>query len=214
MADPGNTNDQAPYTKEEFLNAEQEMNKILQAAAQKYKIPTNAMFAKLSDVVKSQSQFLTKWSREKSVWPMQFGLACCAIELMDFGASRIDAERKGYLLFRSTPRQCDVMIVAGWVTKAIAPRVKRLYEQMAKPSYVIAYGECATSGGPWWESYNIIQGIDQILPVDMYVAGCPPKPENLFMALMKLQDKIGGKLDGDQERSVSENIRRNENKRV
>jgi NADH-quinone oxidoreductase subunit B len=203
-----------PYTKEEFLNAEQEMNKILAASAQKYKVPTNAMFAKLSDLVKTNSQQLTKWSREKSVWPLQFGLACCAIELMDFGASRIDAERKGYLLFRSTPRQCDVMVVAGWVTKAIAPRVKRLYEQMSKPSYVIAYGECATSGGPWWESYNIIQGIDQILPVDMYVAGCPPKPENLFNALMKLQDKIGGKLAGDQERSVSENIRRNETKGV
>jgi len=133
---------------------------------------------------------------------------------MDFGASRIDAERNGYLLFRSTPRQCDVMIVAGWVTKSIAPRVKRMYEQMSKPSYVIAYGECATSGGPWWESYNIIQGIDQILPVDVYVIGCPPRPENLYAALMKLQDKIGGKIAGDTERSLGGNIRRTESKRV
>jgi NADH-quinone oxidoreductase subunit B len=205
-------NQQPPYTKEEFLNAEQEMNKILVESSKKYKTPTNAMFAKLSDIARETSKPLLKWSNEKSLWPMQFGLACCALELMDFGASRIDAERKGYLLFRSTPRQCDVMIVAGWVTKAVAPRVKRLYEQMSKPNYVIAYGECATSGGPWWESYNIIQGIDQILPVDVYVAGCPPRPENLFTALMKLQDKIGGKSAGNTERSVSENIRRNETK--
>jgi NADH-quinone oxidoreductase subunit B len=129
---------------------------------------------------------------------------------MDFGASRIDAERKGYLLFRGTPRQCDVMIVAGWVTKSVVPRIKRLYEQMASPKYVIAYGECATCGGPWWESYNIIKGIDQVLPVDVYVAGCPPRPENLFSALMKLQDKVGGKIAGDTERNLSETIRRNE----
>ncbi len=203
-----------PYNIEEFLNAEQEMNKIMIESSKKYKIPTNAIFTRLSDIVKMGAKPITKWSGEKSVWPMQFGLACCAIELMDFGASRIDAERKGYLLFRATPRQCDVMIVAGWVTKSIAPRVKRLYEQMSSPKYVIAYGECATSGGPWWESYNIIQGIDQILPVDIYVAGCPPKPENLFAALMKLQDKIGGKVAGNTERSISENIRRNENKRL
>jgi NADH-quinone oxidoreductase subunit B len=197
-----------PYTKEEFLNAQQEMDKLLQESSKKYKIPTNAVFAKLGDFARKNP--IVKWSKEKSVWPMQFGLACCAIELMDFGASRIDAERKGYLLFRSTPRQCDVMIVAGWVTKSMAPRVKRLYEQMSKPNYVIAYGECATSGGPWWESYNIIQGIDQVLPVDIYVAGCPPRPENLFSALMKLQNKIGGKVAGNTEQSISENIRRHE----
>jgi NADH-quinone oxidoreductase subunit B len=203
-----------PYTKEEFTNAEREMDKLLAESSKKYKIPTNAVFARLSDFTRDRSKFLTKWAHEKSVWPMQFGLACCAIELMDFGASRIDAERNGYLLFRSTPRQCDVMIVAGWVTKSIAPRVKRMYEQMSKPSYVIAYGECATSGGPWWESYNIIQGIDQILPVDVYVIGCPPRPENLYAALMKLQDKIGGKIAGDTERSLGGNIRRTESKRV
>ena len=201
-----------PYTDEDFLNAEQEMNKIMEESSKKYKINQNAMFARLTDIAKMASKPMVDWSREKSVWPMQFGLACCAIELMDFGASRIDAERKGYLLLRATPRQCDVMIVAGWVTKSMAPRVRRLYEQMAKPNYVVAYGECATSGGPWWESYNIIKGIDQVLPVDVYVAGCPPKPENLFGALMKLQDKIGGKIAGNTERSISENIRRNEKK--
>lgn len=199
-----------PYTKEEFLNAEQEMNKILMESTKRYKVSVNAVFAKLSEVTKFLSKGAIDWGRQNSVWPVQFGLACCAMELLDFGSSRIDAERKGYLLFRGTPRQADVMIVAGWVTKSIVPRVKRLYEQMAKPSYIIAYGECATSGGPWWESYNIIQGIDQVLPVDLYVAGCPPKPENLFAALMKLQEKIGGKVVGDSERSISENIRREE----
>jgi NADH-quinone oxidoreductase subunit B len=203
-----------PYSEEEFLNAEQEMSLISQQAAKKYKVETNAMFAKLSDVTKVVSKGLVSWSRRNSVWPMQFGLACCAMELMDFGASRIDAERKGYLLFRGTPRQCDVMIVAGWVTKSMVPRIKRLYEQMAEPRYVIAYGECATSGGPWWQSYNIVQGIDQVLPVDVYVVGCPPKPENLFAAMMKLQEKIGGKIAGNAERSVSENIRREKAGRV
>jgi NADH-quinone oxidoreductase subunit B len=200
--------DSMPYSEEEFLNAEQEMSQIAQLASRKYKVETNAMFAKLSDVTKVLSKGMVNWSRKNSVWPMQFGLACCAMELMDFGASRIDAERKGYLMFRGTPRQCDVMIVAGWVTKSMVPRIKRLYEQMASPKYVIAYGECATSGGPWWQSYNIVQGIDQVLPVDVYCVGCPPKPENLFGAMMKLQEKIGGKIAGNPERSVSENIRR------
>lgn len=206
--------DESPYSQEEFINAEQEMNKIRLESARKYKIPTNAMFAKLSDITKARADSLIRWSREKSVWPMQFGLACCAIELMDFGASRIDAERRGFLLFRATPRQCDVMVVAGWVTKSMAPRVKRMYEQMSEPRHVVAFGECATSGGPWWESYNILQGIDQVLPVDVYVAGCPPKPENLFGALMKLQDKVGGKIAGNTERSLSGEARRNEGKGV
>jgi len=104
--------------------------------------------------------------------------------------------------------------VAGWVTKSMVPRITRLYEQMASPKYVIAYGECATSGGPWWQSYNIVQGIDQVLPVDVYVVGCPPKPENLFAAMMKLEEKIGGKVAGNPERSVSENIRREKAGRV
>ncbi|MDE1810766.1 MAG: NADH-quinone oxidoreductase subunit NuoB, partial [Candidatus Micrarchaeota archaeon] len=157
--------EQAPYTQEQFLNSEKEMDRLLQDSAKKYKAPVNAVFAKLSDLTKLTAKDLVRWGRSNSLWPVQFGLACCAMELLDFGSARIDAERKGYLLFRGTPRQTDVMIVAGWVTKSMVPRVKRLYEQMAKPSYVIAYGECATCGGPWWESYNIIQGIDQVLPV-------------------------------------------------
>ncbi len=196
---------------EQFINAEQKMNNLLYKS--KAVEQPNVLFVKLIDLMKYTNSLKT-WSRKNSVWPMLFGLACCAIELMDFGAERIDAERKGYLLFRGTPRQCDVMIVAGWVTKSIAPRLKRLYEQMASPKYVIAYGECATCGGPWFESYNIIKGIDQILPVDIYVAGCPPKPENLFQALINLQKKISGENIGNSERSVSSNIRRIQEKRI
>lgn len=202
--------DNPPYTKEEFLNAEKEMTKLLNNSFKSKNVNTNVMFAKLSDIAKLKSQKIIKWGRSNSVWPLQFGLACCAMELMAFGSPRIDAERKGYLLFRATPRQCDVMIVAGWITKSMVPRVKRLYEQMSEPRYVIAFGECATSGGPWYQSYNIIQGIDQVIPVDVYAVGCPPKPENLFATLIKLQNKIKGKINGDSERSVSQNIKRNE----
>ncbi len=197
----------APYTEEQFMNAKQRMDKLLEQSLKGTKNPPNVFFTKLSDLTKELSKGVVNWSRTNSMWPLQFGLACCAIELMDFGASRIDAERKGYLLFRATPRQCDVMLVAGWVTKSMAPRVKMLYEQMSSPRYVISFGECATCGGPWWESYNILQGIDQILPVDIYVAGCPPRPESLFEALMKLQEKVAGKDYGSRERNLSENIR-------
>ncbi len=181
----------------EFENAKQEMDRLVHESLKEKEIKPNAMFAKLSELTKAMSvtKGVVKWSRVNSLWPMQFGLACCAIELMDFGSARIDAERKGYLLFRGTPRQCDVMIIAGWVTKSMVPEIKRLYEQMSKPRYIIAFGECATCGGPWWESYNIVKGIDQVLPVDVYVAGCPPKPENLFEALIKLQKKIDGKIE-------------------
>ncbi|MCL5090038.1 MAG: NADH-quinone oxidoreductase subunit NuoB [Candidatus Marsarchaeota archaeon] len=203
-----------PYSLDEFVNAEKEMSELTAESLEEYKMNNGVVFGKLSMITQDLAKGLIKWSRKNSLWPLQFGLACCAMELMDFGSARIDAERKGYLLFRGTPRQCDVMIVAGWVTKSMAPRIKRLYEQMAKPRYVIAYGECATSGGPWWESYNIIKGIDQIIPVDVYVVGCPPKPENLFGALIKLQEKIGDKIVGDPKRSVTENIKRTEGKRI
>lgn len=181
----------------EFMNAKKEMDKLVYESLKETEIKPNAMFAKLSELTKAfpGTKGVVNWSRKNSLWPMQFGLACCAVELMDFGSARIDAERKGYLLFRGTPRQCDVMIVAGWVTKSMVPEVKRLYEQMSKPRYVIAFGECATCGGPWWESYNIIKGIDEVLPVDVFVAGCPPRPENLFAALMKLQKKVGGSIE-------------------
>ena len=206
---PGQT-EEDPFSGEGFMNAEKKMNLLVEQSLKNYKQPQPAVFIKLSEISKGMASGIIRWGRTNSMWPLQFGLACCAIELMDFGASRIDAERKGYLLFRATPRQCDVMLVAGWVTKAMVPRLKRLYEQMAEPRYVIAYGECATCGGPWWESYNIIKGIDQVLPVDVYVAGCPPRPENLFAALMKLQEKVSGKIAGNTERNLSETDRRAE----
>jgi NADH-quinone oxidoreductase subunit B len=184
-----------PYSDAAFMDSKQEMDLLVSKSLAGREVKPNVLFANLEKTTKALSSGMVKWSRKNSLWPMQFGLACCAIELMDFGSSRIDAERRGFLMFRATPRQCDVMIVAGWVTKSIVPEIKRLYEQMLSPKYVIAYGECATCGGPWFESYNIMKGIDQVLPVDVYVAGCPPKPENLFGALVKLQKKVGGEVE-------------------
>jgi NADH-quinone oxidoreductase subunit B len=179
----------------DYMNAEKEMDRLRDSSAEKFEAKPDMVFLNLSKVMKAISKGLVKWSRSSSLWPLQFGLSCCAIELMDFSSARMDAERKGYLFFRGTPRQSDVMVVAGWVTKSMVPEIKRLYEQMLKPRYVIAYGECAICGGPWWESYNIIKGIDQVLPVDVYIVGCPPKPENLISGFIKLQKKVGGEIE-------------------
>ena len=131
-------------------------------------------------------------SRQNSIWPMTFGLACCAIEMMAAGAPKYDLERFGLGAFRATPRQADVMIVAGTVTHKMAPRLARLYKQMPDPKFVIAMGACAIGGGPYCKhGYSIVKGVDKLVPVDVYVPGCPPRPEALIDALMKLQDKIG-----------------------
>jgi NADH-quinone oxidoreductase subunit B len=131
---------------------------------------------------------LVNWSRASSMWPITFGLACCAIEMMATGAARFDLDRMG-VLFRASPRQSDVMIIAGTVTKKMLPVIETLYEQMPEPKYIIAMGACACSGGIF-DTYSTVQGIDEALPVDVYIPGCPPRPEALLYGLMKLQDKI------------------------
>ena len=135
--------------------------------------------------------YFINWARLSSIWPMTFGLACCAIEMMATGASRYDLDRFGAGVFRPSPRQSDLMIVAGTVTLKMATRLKRLYDQMPEPKYVIAMGCCATSGGPYWQhGYHVLKGVDMVVPVDVYIPGCPPRPESLIEGIMKLQEKI------------------------
>jgi NADH-quinone oxidoreductase subunit B len=133
---------------------------------------------------------LYNWGRKSSIWPMQFGLACCAIEMIATTMARYDLARFGAEVFRPSPRQADMMIISGTVTKKMAPQVVRLYNQMAEPKYVIAMGACAISGGPFKQGYNVLKGIDRYIPVDVHIPGCPPRPEALMQAFITLQKKI------------------------
>jgi NADH-quinone oxidoreductase subunit B len=154
------------------------------------------------EIVVTQSDAVINWIRKHSVWPMPMGLACCAIELMAAGASRFDISRFGMEVMRFSPRQADCMIVSGTVTYKMAEVIRRIYEQMAEPKWVVAMGACASTGG-MYRSYATLQGVDRIIPVDVYVSGCPPRPEALLDAMIKLQDKIG------RERSVKDLTARN-----
>ena len=142
------------------------------------------------DVVVSKADAVINWIRRHSVWPMPMGLACCAIELMSVGGSRFDISRFGMEVMRFSPRQSDCMIVAGTVTYKMAQVIRRVYDQMAEPKWVVAMGACASTGG-MYRSYAVLQGVDRIVPVDVYISGCPPRPEALLDGMMKLQEKIG-----------------------
>lgn len=143
------------------------------------------------NVITTTMEQALNWGQQSSIWPMTFGLACCAIEMMAAGASKYDIDRFGAGAFRATPRQADLMIVAGTVTFKMASRVRRLYEQMPDPKYVIAMGACTVGGGPYFKhGYHVVKGVDLVVPVDVYVPGCPPRPEALLEGLMRIQDKI------------------------
>jgi NADH-quinone oxidoreductase subunit B len=149
-----------------------------------------ASLLKNDGVITTTFDAVIAWARKNSVWPMPMGISCCAIEMMASADPKYDIARFGSEVMRFTPRQCDLMIVAGTVTYKMSHVVRKIYEQMPDPKWVIAMGACTSSGG-MYRSYSVVQGIDQFLPVDVYVAGCPPRPENLINALMQIQDKVG-----------------------
>ncbi len=161
----------------------------LRGFVDRFQYPNISQFER-PNVITTTVDFIFSWARSHSVFPFTYGLACCAIEMLSSGFARFDVARYGMEVFRPTPRQCDLMIVAGTVNEKMAPVLKRLYEQMSEPKWVIAMGACATSGGPFYDGYNVVNGVDKVVPVDVYIPGCPPRPEALFQGLLELQKKI------------------------
>jgi NADH-quinone oxidoreductase subunit B len=168
----------------------------LQAQRELYVPPeleNTAQLANLDAMVEAMSKIIdpvANWARSNSVWPLTFGTSCCAIEMMSVGMSAFDISRFGSEVFRATPRQADMIITAGTITRKMAPALITLYEQLPEPKYVIAMGACTITGGMFNDSYSVVQGVDRIIPVDIYLPGCPPRPEGILDALLKLQQKI------------------------
>lgn len=166
----------------------------------------NIIAEALPEVLTTRLDSLINWARKSSLWPATFGLACCAIEMMNATSARNDLARFGSEVFRASPRQADVMIVSGRVSRKMAPVLRRIYDQMPEPKWVISMGACATSGGVF-DNYAIVQGVDKIVPVDVYIPGCPPRPEMLIHAVMMLQDKVMKESIRDRRDSPDEEAR-------